>query len=476
VLERLAKRSARQPAEFWIIDETSFPKAGQHSVGVARQYCGAPGKLASCQAAVSLHRAEATGRSSQPVSWRLYLPREWVSDSERRARAGIPAEVTYQSKNELALSLLDQALGWGLKPGVVLADEAYGGSFEWRAALRERGLFYCVRVPWTTTGWTQKPEFFLPPPPKRGRQAKRLRTSAPIPKNLRTIAQELPESAWSEVSWREGRKGPQRSRFVQLELWAANGWRQGPQPERVREVALMEWPKEAAEPSRYWLSFLSETLSLAELVRAAKARWRIEQDYRELKEELGLDHFEGRGWMGWHHHVALVTAAFSFLRQEQRRRGRSRAGKKNLPEPPSLPLIRKLLQAALIRLCGRCLSLPRFCGLGCEKGELQPWKQRRAVAVMIASLKENAVALVQGGRTATQVARDLGVSTWSLNRWVAQARGGTVHSEPKTLAAETPEQRELRRLRQQVAYLERQRDILKKAVGISCRPRCLQAL
>lgn len=283
VLERLAKQSVRQPAGFWIIDETSFPKAGKHSVGVTRQYCGALGKLANCQVAVSLHRADKNTAKSQPVSWRLYLPKEWVTDTERRQHAGIPADVIYQSKNELALALLDQALGWGLQPGVTLADEAYGGSFEWREALRARGLFYAVRVPWTTTGWTEAPEFFAPAPKKTGRPATRLRTKAPIPKNLRQIARELPESAWSEVAWREGSKGPQRSRFAQLSLWAANGWRQGPQPKRVEEIALVEWPEEANEPTRPWLSLLPESLSLPELVAAAKARWRIEQDYRELK-------------------------------------------------------------------------------------------------------------------------------------------------------------------------------------------------
>lgn len=335
VLKRLAKRSARQPAGFWIMDETSFPKAGKHSVGVARQYCGALGKLANCQVAVSLHRADAFGKSSQPLSWRLYLPREWGQDSERRARAAIPAEVTHQSKNDLALDLLDQALGWDLNPGVILADEAYGGSFEWRAALRERGLICCVRVPWTTTGWTDKPEFIAPEQKRTGRPATRLRTHASIPKNLREIARELPQSAWTEVTWREGSKGPQRSRFAQLALWAASGWRQGPQPERVKEIALVEWPVDEEEPTRYWLSLLPESLPLPALVASAKARWRIEQDYRELKEELGLDHFEGRGWMGWHHHVALVTAAFAFLRQEQRRRSRSRAGKKPARVPKS---------------------------------------------------------------------------------------------------------------------------------------------
>jgi SRSO17 transposase len=340
LLECLAKRGARQAASFWILDETSFPKAGRHSVGVTRQYCGALGKLANCQVAVSLHRADKSVSNSHPISWRLYLPRDWITDTERRQRAGIPAEVLCQSKNELALNALDQALGWGLEPGVILADEACGGSFEWRAALRERGLCYCVRVPWTTTGWIEAPEFFLPAPPKRGRQAKRLRTNAPIPKNLREIAGEMPASAWQEVTWREGSKGPQSSRFARLELWAANGWRQGPQPERVREVALIEWPADQQEPTRYWLSLLPESLPLHELVATAKARWRIEQDYRELKEELGLDHFEGRGWLGWHHHVALVTAAFAFLRQEQRRKRRpTGSGKKpaRASKPPLGP-------------------------------------------------------------------------------------------------------------------------------------------
>ena len=238
-------------------------------------------------------------RPIQPVSWRLCLPAEWITGTERRQHAGIPTEAVYQSKNELALGVLDQVLGWELKRGVILADEAYGGSFGWRAALRERGLFYAVRVPWTTTGWPQTPEFFAPEAQTRkGRPATRLRSSSPLPKSLREIARELPESAWSEVIWREGSKGPQRSRFAQLPLWAAHGWRQGPQPERIREVALMERPADEEAPTRYWLSLLPESLPLHELVAAAKARWRIEQDYRELKEELGLDHFEGRGWLG----------------------------------------------------------------------------------------------------------------------------------------------------------------------------------
>ena len=164
LLEGLAKASATCPADYWIIDETSFPKAGPHSVGVQRQYCGALGKKANCQVAVSLHRANQEAGRGQPLSWRLYLPESWTEDPARRQRAGIPPGIVHQSKLDLALGLIDQVLEWQLPRGVVLADEAYGGSFEWRLALRERGLFYCVRVPGTTTGW-QEPPCFGPPAP-----------------------------------------------------------------------------------------------------------------------------------------------------------------------------------------------------------------------------------------------------------------------------------------------------------------------
>lgn len=321
LLEGLVKREARRPAPaYWIIDETSFPKAGKHSVGVARQYCGALGKLANCQVAVSLHRAGQRAGESRPLSWRLYLPETWTVDPVRRHAAGIPAEVIYQSKTDLALAALDEALGWGAYPGLVLADEAYGTSFEWRAALRQRALAYAVRVPWTTTGWRAAPTFEAQKLTAKGRPARRPRPLGPEPQDVRAIARALPADAWQELTWRQGSKGPQRNRFARLPLWAANGWRQGPQPVRVEETLLIEWPADAPEPTRYWLAQTGADLPLAELVAAAKARWRVEQDYRELKEELGLDHFEGRSWTGWQHHVALVTAAFAFLRAEQRRR------------------------------------------------------------------------------------------------------------------------------------------------------------
>ena len=328
LLEALAKATAMVPPAYWIIDETSFPKAGQHSAGVQRQYCGALGKMANCQLAVSLHRADNEAGTSQPLCWRLFLPESWTDDPARCQRAGVPPGIVHLSKQDLALGLLDQALGWKSPPGVVLADEAYGGSFEWRLALRERGLLYCVRVPWTTTVWQEEPRFGPPKPVRRGFRAKRGPLLSPEPKNLLSIARELPAAAWKKVTWRQGTKGLQRSRFARVSVWAAHGWKQGPQPERVEETALIEWPPGEPAPTRYWLTRLPrKKVVLAKLVATAKARWRVEQDYRELKDELGLDQFEGRSWQGFHHHAALVTAAFVFLRQEQRRLHR-RAQKK----------------------------------------------------------------------------------------------------------------------------------------------------
>ena len=163
LLEGFAKATATVPPAYWVIDETSFPKAGRHSAGVQRQYCGALGKTANCQLAVSLHCADEAAGTRQPLSWRLFLPASWTDDPARCQRAGIPPGLVHQSKLDLALSLIDQALGWRSPAGAVLADEAYGGSFEWRLALRERGLFYCVRMPWTTTAWQEEPLFGEPP-------------------------------------------------------------------------------------------------------------------------------------------------------------------------------------------------------------------------------------------------------------------------------------------------------------------------
>jgi SRSO17 transposase len=306
--------------EVWILDETSFPKAGDHSVGVARQYCGALGKVANCQVAVTLHWSSA--QASCPLGWRLYLPRAWIEDGERAQEVKLPPGLAYRSQTELALELIDQMLSWEVPPLPVVGDSAYGNNFEFREQLRRRGLSYVMAVEPTTVVWSQDPNA-IPVPPSaptgRPRRYPPLQ-STPAPQDLASLARQLPGSEWKKVTWRVGSRGAQRSRFAQLKVWAAHGWRAQEHPERVAEWLLIQWPDGEAQPSKYWLAQLGPGRpGLRRSVKMAHARWRIEMDYRQLKEELGLDHFEGRQWLGWYHHVTLVTMAYAFLRLEQAR-------------------------------------------------------------------------------------------------------------------------------------------------------------
>lgn len=306
--------------EVWILDETSFPKAGDHSVGVARQYCGALGKVANCQVAVTLHWSSA--EASCPLGWRLYLPQAWIQDEQRAREVKLPEGLVYRTQIELALELIDQMLSWEVPGLPVVGDSAYGNSFEFREELRRRGLSYVMAVEPTTVVWTQDPNAIPVPPSAPTGRPRRYPplASTPVPEDLAVVAKQLPKTAWKKVTWREGTRGPQRSRFAKLQVWAAHGWRAQKHPERVAEWLLIEWPEGETAPTKYWLAQLGPGRpGLRCLVRMAHARWRIEMDYRELKEELGLDHFEGRHWLGWHHHVTLVTLAYAFLRFEQAR-------------------------------------------------------------------------------------------------------------------------------------------------------------
>jgi len=306
--------------EVWMIDETSFPKAGEASVGVARQYCGALGKIANCQVAVSLHWS--TAEASCPVAWQLYLPESWLETSERRAAGKIPENIVYRSKNQLALDLIDQALAWELPRLPVVADSAYGNDFNFRSGLRERKMPYAVAVEPSTKAWMSDPAAVPVAPRKpRGRPQKYpALKDMTEPQTLAEIARACPPEAWRDVTWRQGTKGPMRSRFARVKVWAAHAWRKSEHPKREMEWLLIEWPEGAKEPSDYWLAQLDEqAVGLRRLIRTARSRWRVEMDYRELKEELGLDHYEGRHWLGWHHHVTLVSMAFAFLRSEQAR-------------------------------------------------------------------------------------------------------------------------------------------------------------
>jgi SRSO17 transposase len=311
-LNRVTKERLPTP-QYWVIDETSFPKQGTHSVGVAHQYCGALGKLANCQVAVSLHAS--TNQMSWPLGWRLYLPQTWIEDSTLRSKGAIPKKITYKTKPQLAIELIEEALSQGLCPGVVLADQLYGESFGWRAQLKAKEVAYCVATSPQTSLWIG-PAALVEPRSKLGRPPKRPPRDQVT--SARDVASQAPKEAWQEVTWRQGTRGAQTSRFYSAAVCVAHRSGKDNKTERWTEHLLIEWPADQPSPIHYWLCWLKKDQpQLLELVSNAKARWRVEQDYRELKEELGLDHFEGRGWVGWHHHVALVTLAFVFLRLEQ---------------------------------------------------------------------------------------------------------------------------------------------------------------
>jgi SRSO17 transposase len=304
--------------EAWVIDDTSFPKKGEHSVGVQRQYCGALGKKANCQVAVSLHRTDRSG--SSPLAFRLYLPETWTEDRDRCRQAGVPDEVLFQKKWELALELIDQALAWELeKPGAVLADSAYGDTEAFRQGLAERGLPYAMGITHDVVVWTEPPAYAVPSAPRApGPKPRRISYGTQRPLSVQAVAQQN-RRRFRTLTWREGSQGPLRSRWFASRVQTAGRWQQGEEPGPPLWL-LIEWPSEEAEPTKYYLCDLPATMSLRRLVQIARGRWRIEQDYQQMKEELGLDHFEGRSWTGWHHHVTLVMLAHLFLRLEQTRR------------------------------------------------------------------------------------------------------------------------------------------------------------
>jgi SRSO17 transposase len=306
------------PITAWIVDDTSFPKKGQHSVGVARQYSGVLGKTDNCQVAVSLSLANE--RASLPIAYRLYLPESWAEDPERRRKAGVPDEVVFQTKPQLALEQIRAALAQGVAPGVVLADAGYGADMEFQEGLQELGLLYLVGILPQATVW---PPGMGPLPAKpwtgRGRRPTRLRrTPEHAPVAAEALARSLPVAAWRTVTWREGSRGDLVSRFAACRVRPGHRdfLRQEPWPELW---LLAEWPEDEPAPTKYWFANLAADLPLERLVGLAKLRWRIERDYQELKQELGLDHYEGRGWRGFHHHASLCIAAYGFLILERLR-------------------------------------------------------------------------------------------------------------------------------------------------------------
>jgi len=314
----LPEMEKKGEVEAWIIDDTGFPKKGTHSVGVTRQYCGQVGKQDNCRIAVSL--SVATASASLPIAWRLYLPEIWAKDRQRRKKAGVPSEVAFATKPQIALEQIQKALEDGVPPAPVLADAAYGNDSGFRRGITELGLDYMLGVQSSTTVWRPgESPLEAKPWTGKGRHATLLRRSKNHqPVSVKELAMSLGTENWKNVSWREGSSGKMRSRFAALRVRPAHRDESRKQP-HSEEWLLIEWPQTETEPTKYWLSTLPQNLSFKRLVYIAKHRWIIERDYQELKQELGLGHYEGRGWRGFHHHATLCIAAYGFLVAERTR-------------------------------------------------------------------------------------------------------------------------------------------------------------
>ena len=296
------------PIEAWIIDDTSYPKQGTHSVGVHHQYCGQLGKQANCQVVVTL--SIANRHASLPIAYRLYLPKVWAEDAARRKKAHVPEGIAFKTKPQIALEQIRWACAAGVARGVALMDASYGSNSALRAGVSALALSYVAGIVSTVK---------VRATPNRGAPERRL--------SVKELALGLPKHAWRTITWREGSADPLRSRFARVRVRTApiRG-----AAKRAEETLLIEWPEGEAEPTKYWLSTLDEKISFRRLVDIAKMRWRIERDYQELKQEIGLGHYEGRGWQGFHHHGTLSIAAYGFLVSERS------------PIPPSAPICRAL--------------------------------------------------------------------------------------------------------------------------------------
>ncbi len=317
----------KQRTCWWILDDTSHVKKGIHSVGVARQYCGRLGKQENCQVAVSLSLACARG--SLPLDYELYLPQEWTDDPARCRKVGVPEAVGFRTKATLARAQIERALKAGIPGGIVLGDAWYGTESDFRDWLTRKALWYVLAVRTNTAVWWGKHQPAATKPATMGRPRTRLKRDARHqPISILELARSLPEKNWRTVGWREGTNQTLSSRFARVRVRAAHD-----NLDREEEWLLIEWPQGDEEPRHYWLSTLPRLTSFRDLVFNAMGRWMIERDYQELKSELGLSHYEGRNWRGFHHHATLCIAAYGFLMLERLR------GKKNSArfKAPALP-------------------------------------------------------------------------------------------------------------------------------------------
>lgn len=316
---------------WWIIDDTGLPKKGVHSVGVTRQYCGMLGKQDNCQVAVSVSLA--CDQGSLPVAWQLYLPEDWAEDAVRRARAGVPQDIRFATKTQIALQQLRTLLAEGSPHHCVLADADYGVDTAFRQALSDMGLLYAVGMTSAVVVWPPGVEP-LPPEPYsgKGRSAVMPRRTAQLqPISVKALALSLPQQAFETFTWREGTNEPLSGRFAAVRVRHAGG-NAGKARLRPLQWLIMEWPEAQAEPVKYILSTLPESTPLKDLVSSAYQRWRIERDYQDLKQDFGLGHYEGRAWRGFHHHASLSISAYGFLMAERLIADKPVSGKRNFLE------------------------------------------------------------------------------------------------------------------------------------------------
>jgi SRSO17 transposase len=309
-------------AEAWVLDDTGFPKDGKKSPGVKRQYSGTLGKIGNCQIGVSLHAV--SEHATLPLGWALYLPEDWCADPERRRKAKIPEQVTFQTKPQLGVGLVKQAAGWAIDPAPVLGDAAYGENAQLRGELDAGGFEYVLSINPDTTIFAPGATFAVPDrkPGKPGRTPAAHHADRD-PVSVGEYAKTLPDTDFQTVGFRGKGKTRVRSRFAFKRVTAAHPVTRDRLAPR-EEWLIIEWPEGDAAPSDYWISNLPARTKPQRLARLARLRWMIELDYRQLKGELGLDHYEGRSYLGWYHHTALVTTAHAFLTLERQNPNRRR--------------------------------------------------------------------------------------------------------------------------------------------------------
>jgi SRSO17 transposase len=324
VVRAVAERVAPEiDVEAWVLDDTGFPKDGKDSPGVKRQYSGTLGKTGNCQIGVSVHAVG--GRGTVPLGWALYLPEDWCADEQRRSKAKIPAEVEFKTKPELGVELVERAASWDVPKAPVLGDHAYGENTRLRDRLDHAGCDYVLSIGPTTKVFAQGTVFAVPAKKNRAHRPHTQlypdRDAEPIGELIGRPRSDIVQT----VTFRDGPDGEAvTSQFIFARVHAAHGWRQdqrkwreGAQVPPREEWLIAEWPEEHDEPSDYWISNLPADTEPERLARLARMRWKMELDYKQLKGELGLDHYEGRSWLGWYHHTALVTAAHGFLTLER---------------------------------------------------------------------------------------------------------------------------------------------------------------